>query len=81
MPSRFAGKNKEYYAFTPEEIEGVPGKADGRKFCELYGITEQGNFEEKNISNRIGQREENAFPKDPAETSWLEKLYAYRPAR
>lgn len=51
------GIEGKYYAFTPKEIETVLGEAEGRKFCDLYGITEQGNFEGKSIPNRIGQAE------------------------
>lgn len=44
----------KYYLFAKEEILYVLGEERGREFCGFYQITEQGNFEGKNIPNRIG---------------------------
>lgn len=68
------GEEGKYYVFFPEEVEFVLGVNDGRKFLELYGITEAGNFEGKNIVNRIGQKEEGW----PVEDARMKKLYEYR---
>jgi uncharacterized protein YyaL (SSP411 family) len=44
------GKEGKFYVWTPDEIQTVLGPEDGRLFCQLYGVTEHGNFEEgKNI--------------------------------
>jgi len=47
------GVEGKYYVFTPEEIIEVLGKEDGKYFNEYYDITKSGNFEGKNIPNRI----------------------------
>lgn len=85
------GVEGKYYVFTPEEIESVLGKEDGQVFCRLYGITEAGNFEGKNIPNRIRHTEnekksETERARDSEErekdcleqTAWLKALYEYR---
>jgi uncharacterized protein YyaL (SSP411 family) len=85
------GVEGKYYVFTPEEIESVLGKEDGQAFCRLYGITEAGNFEGKNIPNRIRYTEnekksetERARDSEEGEkdclgqTAWLKALYEYR---
>ncbi len=69
------GEEGKYYTFTPEEVKAVLGQEKGNEFCRLYGISDRGNFEEKSIPNRIGQKE---APWQPPE---LEKLYAYRKKR
>lgn len=35
-----------YYVWRPEEILEVLGTKDGKLFCEAYGVTKKGNFEE-----------------------------------
>lgn len=71
------GVEGKYYLFTPEEIHNVLGEEQGEEICRLYGITDSGNFEGKNIPNRIGQ-EPSALPiKDER----LQKLRAYRLGR
>ncbi len=85
------GVEGKYYIFTPEEIESVLGKEDGQAFCRLYGITVAGNFEGKNIPNRIRYTEnekksetERARDSEEGEkdclgqTAWLKALYEYR---
>ena len=68
------GVEGKYYVFTPDEVMSVLGEADGKEFCRLYGITEEGNFEGRSIPNRIhhDQTEENDKVNDK------EKLYQYR---
>ena len=39
----------EYYTWTPGEVAGVLGPADGEKFCRAYGVTRVGNFEGRSI--------------------------------
>lgn len=48
------GREGAYYLFTPEEILSLLGEEDGGRFCRLYGITKEGNFEGKSIPNLIG---------------------------
>lgn len=68
------GVEGKYYVFTPEEVKSVLGEADGAEFCRLYDITQSGNFESKNIPNRIRSLENGWDMDDPR----LEKLYDYR---
>lgn len=43
------GQEGLFYTWTPSEIAEVLGKKDGELFCEYYGVTEHGNFEERNV--------------------------------
>lgn len=47
------GEEGKYYLFTPEEIETLLGKQAGKTFNQYYDITEDGNFEGKNIPNLL----------------------------
>ncbi len=71
------GIEGSYYVFTPREITQVLGEKDGKAFCHQYGISEAGNFEGKNIPNRIGLTGPGWRPKDPR----LKQLYLYRKKR
>lgn len=67
------GVEGKYYVFTPAEILQVLGETDGREFCRLYDITDEGNFEGKSIPNRL-KNEENGWERnDPR----LKKIYDY----
>ena len=68
------GVEGKYYVFTPEEILQVLGESDGREFCRMYDITEEGNFEGKSIPNRLKNDENGWERNDPR----LKKLYDYR---
>lgn len=71
------GVEGKYYVFTPKEVISVLGEQSGKAFCNTYNITEHGNFEGKNIPNRIGK----------AHSPWdmndfrLRHLYKYRKTR
>lgn len=47
------GDEGKYYVFTPEEIIQILGPEKGHWFNDYYNITENGNFEGKNILNRL----------------------------
>lgn len=47
------GEEGKYYLFTPEEIIEVLGETEGALFNTYYGVTSLGNFEGKNILNRL----------------------------
>ena len=47
------GIEGKFYVWTQDEIENILGMEDGRKFCEYFNITSEGNFEHKNIPNLI----------------------------
>lgn len=78
------GIEGKFYVWDIEEIEKVLGKQDGKTYCELYGITERGNFEEKNIPNLINtdieKLELNENLKEQLEKMRV-KLYDYREKR
>ncbi|HEX7063635.1 MAG TPA: thioredoxin domain-containing protein [Bacillales bacterium] len=48
------GEEGKFYLWTKDEILDVLGQDEGERFCEVYDITEEGNFEGKNIPNLIG---------------------------
>ena len=43
------GEEGRYYLWTPRQVEEVLGGDTGKIFCQVYDITERGNFEERNI--------------------------------
>jgi uncharacterized protein YyaL (SSP411 family) len=45
------GHEGKFYVWTPEEIKATLGEQEGEIFCRYYGVTEQGNFEGRNILN------------------------------
>ena len=45
------GEEGKFYVWTPEEIKQVLGPDRAAKFCYVYDVTEEGNFEGKNILN------------------------------
>ncbi|MDO4546065.1 MAG: thioredoxin domain-containing protein [Bacillota bacterium] len=48
------GEEGGFYLFTPKEICRLLGHVTGKAFCARYDITEDGNYEGKNIPNLIG---------------------------
>ncbi len=51
-----------FYVWTPAEIVGELGAELGRVAIEWWGVTEEGNFEGRNILNRLAHRTELARP-------------------
>jgi uncharacterized protein YyaL (SSP411 family) len=47
------GHEGKFYVWTRGEIDGVLGPDDGAYFADCYDVTAQGNFEGKNILNRL----------------------------
>jgi len=43
-----------YFVWEPGEIAAVLGADMAEEFCRHYGVTESGNFEGKNVLNRLG---------------------------
>ena len=70
------GEEGKYYLFTPEEIQRVLGKRDGKRFCQHFDITSSGTFEGKSIPNLL-----KTDPEDRSFEAFLEPLYAYRKER
>jgi uncharacterized protein YyaL (SSP411 family) len=59
------GVEGKFFVWTPEEIEEIIGEKDAQIFSFFYDVSEEGNFEEKNILN---------IKVSPAETAKLFKL-------
>lgn len=70
------GEEGKFYLWQVSEINDVLGELDGNQFCQTYDITEKGNFEAKNIPNRIKDNLEG-----PSLEELREKLFAYRERR
>jgi len=50
------GEEGKFYVWTPDEVNRALGEEEGGLFCELYDITERGNFEEgDSIPNLIAE--------------------------
>ncbi len=69
------GHEGRFYTWTRDEITNILGHTESELFCEYYGVTEQGNFEGRNILHIPVGLEEFAQKKgmDPAE---LDSLFA-----
>ena len=71
------GEEGKYYVFTPEEIIGLLGQADGAAFCKRFGITKAGNFKGKSIPNLLHAKDLKDERFDP----FLPALREYRRGR
>lgn len=47
------GREGAFFVWEPGEIVSVLGADLGREFCRAYGVTENGNFDGKNVLNRL----------------------------
>lgn len=45
------GVEGKFYVWTPAEVTEVLGAGRGERFCQIYDITDRGNFEGKSIPN------------------------------
>lgn len=54
------GEEGKYYVWTKKEVVETLGEELGELFCKVYDITEEGNFEGKNIPNLINWNVEKA---------------------
>lgn len=73
------GEEGKFYVWTPDDVEEVLGKADGKRFCRLFNITAEGNFEGKSIPNYIRgalDGDDRSFAKTAGG-----KLFTYREKR
>lgn len=73
------GVEGKFYVWSPDEIKSVLGEHDGDKFCDYFDITQEGNFEDKNIPNLI----KSSISKEDLEfvSRSREKLFDYREKR
>jgi len=70
------GEEGKYYLFTPEEMENVLGRKEGKAFCQHFDITAVGNFEGKSIPNLL-----KTDPEEKGFEPFVEPLYTYRKER
>ncbi len=57
------GEEGRFFIWTPAQIKELLGPADGARFCELFDISEAGNFEGRNIPHlqTLATADERAF--------------------
>ena len=82
------GEEGKFFVWTPAEVEGVLGTPAADAFCYVYDVTQEGNFEGKNILNLPKTAEQCAkiLNREPAELAdelrqSREKLFAARETR
>ncbi len=68
------GHEGAFFVWTPVEIMAVLGAELGGEFCRFYGVTEDGNFEGKNVLHRLSGLELSPEEQEVAEST-------LRPAR
>jgi uncharacterized protein YyaL (SSP411 family) len=82
------GEEGKFFVWTTAEINRLIGEENGEIFCRIYDVSEQGNFEDKNILHPILTIEQASklFRKDRSEIQALvanakQKLFAEREKR
>jgi uncharacterized protein len=59
------GEEGRFYVFTPAEVWAALGTADGKRFCEAFGITGGGNFEHgRSVVHRFSCPTDARLPED-----------------
>jgi uncharacterized protein YyaL (SSP411 family) len=51
------GEEGKFYVWSRDEVLSIVGEEDGKIFCELFDVTERGNWEGKNILHVVGDVE------------------------
>jgi uncharacterized protein len=67
------GEEGKFFVWTTAEVNRLIGEVNSEIFCRIYDVSEQGNFEEKNILHPILTIEQASklFRKDPSEIKAL----------
>ena len=73
------GIEGKYYIFDKSEILNLLGKEKGNEFCSKFDITDEGNFEGKNIPNLL-KIDINEIYNDTFNQN-IAKIYKYRKSR
>jgi uncharacterized protein len=78
------GEEGKFFVWTPDEIAAVLGEADAARFNAYFDVTDDGNFEGKNILNipdaDLFQSGKLAASQDDLD-SWRQRLFEHREAR
>jgi len=75
------GEEGKFYAFTAGEIMEALGHADGARFCDLFGITPEGNFEHgQSVVHRFS-RPAGIAAEPGEERALLDRVKAWRSRR
>ncbi|MBQ3380057.1 MAG: thioredoxin domain-containing protein [Clostridia bacterium] len=70
------GEEGRFYVFSKSELIDLLGNEDGERFCNYFGVSEGGNFQDKNILNLINN------PDHPGKMDDLiKRVYEYRKNR
>jgi uncharacterized protein YyaL (SSP411 family) len=72
------GVEGKFYGWTPDEVKAVLGNEEGKTWCDVYGITIDGNFEGASIPNLLDCNLKEYLALNQASTS---KLYMNRETR
>jgi uncharacterized protein YyaL (SSP411 family) len=75
------GEEGKFYVWSLAEIEEVLGADDAKLFAEIYGVTAEGNFEGRNILNRLGAIELRDAVTEGRLDTMREKLFVHRASR
>ncbi|HXG79972.1 MAG TPA: thioredoxin domain-containing protein [Methyloceanibacter sp.] len=75
------GEEGKFYVWSLADITDVLGPEDAKLFAEVYGVTEEGNFEGHNILNRLGAIELRDAASEGRLDTMREKLFVRRAAR
>ncbi|MBR2742955.1 MAG: thioredoxin domain-containing protein [Clostridia bacterium] len=70
------GEEGKFYVFSKNELISLLGPDDGERFCERFGVSEEGNFGGKNILNLIDHPDTNGH-----EDELAARVYEYRKSR
>jgi uncharacterized protein YyaL (SSP411 family) len=75
------GEEGKFYVWSKAEIEQALSAEDARLFCEVYGVTSEGNWEGHNILNRLGSVEQRSPQVEQALAAMRGWLLARRSGR
>jgi len=70
------GVEGKFYVWKPAEIKKILGGTDGKSFCDLYGATEGGNFEDSENILHLKTGLDGALKVLGKDEEWLEKVRA-----
>lgn len=75
------GSEGEFYSWTKQEVLDLVSGETGSRFCELYGVSEQGNFEHGRSVLMVGDRSRWGEVLSPEVRAARERLLARRNER